>query len=333
MPPSRTLYVGLDVHKEAIAVASVAQDHGAAVISLGTIGTRQGAIEKLIRQLQSKSKPRVFVSDAGPCGSWLSRSLTTTGDVGGVVAPALLPTKAGARGKTDRRDARQLARLRRSGARTPVSVPAVDEAAIRALRRARAETLRDLQAAQLRLNAFLVRPALRSPGRAHWSPAHWRWLSEVSCPTPAQHMVFQAYGQTVTEQTARLGRLARARHEPGTTWRFAPVVEARQALRGVPCTGAVTTGAALGDLTRFDNPRQLMHSLGRTPSDYSSGARRQHGSMTKTGHTQARRAWVAGAWAYRYPATVSRHLHLRLAKLPTASQAISWQAQVRLCTR
>jgi len=95
----------------------------------------------------------------------------------------------------------------------------------------------------------------------------------------------------------------------------------------------VTTVAALGDLTRFHTPRQLMHYLGLTPAEYSSGPRRQHGSMTKTGNTQARRALVEGAWAYRYPAQGSRHLHLRLAKLPAAMQAISWQAPVRLCTR
>ena len=199
--------------------------------------------------------------------------------------------------------------------------------------RAREETLRELQAATRRLQAFVLRHAIRYTGRANGSPAPLRWLSEVVCPTPAQPMVCQEYVQTVPAQTKRLGRLALALHEQVQPWRFAPVVEALQALRGVQCTVAVTTVAALGDLTRFDNPRPLMHSLGLTPSAYASGARRQPGSMTKTGHTHARRALVEGAWAYRYPAQVSRHLHLRLEKLPTAIQAISWKAQVRLCTR
>ncbi len=137
----------------------------------------------------------------------------------------------------------------------------------------------------------------------------------------------------MTEQTERLQRLEHELHEQVHTWRFQPVVEAFQALRGVQCTVAVTTVAELGDLTRFDNPRQLMNYLGLTPSAYSSGARRQQGSMTKTGNTHARRALVEGAWAYRYPAKVSRHLQLRLEKLPQAIQAISWKAQVRLCKR
>ena len=250
-----------------------------------------------------------------------------------VVAPALMPTKAGDRVTTDRRDAMQLARLMRSGDLTPVYGPAVDDEAIRDLSRAREETLRDLQAAKLRRTAFVLRHDIRSTGRAHWRPAHLRWLSEVVCPTPAQHMVFQEDVQTVTAQTARFQRLEHALHEQGQTWRVAPVVEALQALRGVPLPVAVPTVADLGDLTRFENPRQLMHDLGLTPSEYSSGGRRQQGGMTKTGHTQARRALGEGAWAYRYPATGSRHLPRRLAKLPTAIQASSWKAQVRLCQR
>lgn len=145
----------------------------------------------------------------------------------------MIPKKAGDRVKTDRRDAMQLARLMRSGDLTPVYVPAVDDEAIRDLSRAREDTLRDLKAAKLRLKAFLLRHDIRSTGRAHWSPAHLRWLSEVVCPTPAQHIVFQEYVQTVTEQTERLGRLELALHEQVQTWRFAPVVEALQALRGV----------------------------------------------------------------------------------------------------
>ena len=244
-----------------------------------------------------------------------------------------MPKKPGDRVKTDRRDARQLARLMRSGDLTPVYVPAIDDEAIRDLSRAREDTRRDLKAAKLRLKAFLLRHDIRYTGRANWRPAHLRWLSEVVCPPPAQQIVFQAYVQTVTEQTERLGRLERELHEQVPPWRFYPVVEALQALRGVQCTVAVTTVAELGDLTRFEHPRQLMNYLGLTPSEYSSGGRRQQGSMTKTGHSHARRALVEGAWAYRYPAKVSRHLQLRLEKLPAAIQAISWKAQGRLCKR
>jgi transposase len=259
MHQSSTLYVGMDVHKESIAVAYVAKDHDAEVISLGTFGTRQCDIDTLMRKLQSKAKHLVFVYEAGPCGSWLYRYLTKKDDVCWVGAPSFIPKKAGDRVKTDRRDAMPLARLMRSGDLTPVYVPALDDAAIRDLSRAREDTLRDLKAAKLRLKAFLLRHDIRYTGRANWSPAHLRWLSEVVCPTPAQQIVWQEDVRTVTAQTERLGRLELALHEQGNTWRFAPVVEALQALRGVPCTVAVTTVAALGALTRCEHPRQLMH--------------------------------------------------------------------------
>jgi transposase len=144
----------------------------------------------------------------------------------------------------------------------------------------------------------VLRHALRSPGRANWSPAHLRWLSEVVCPTPAQPMVLQEYVQTVTEQTERLGRLELALHEQVHTWRLAPVVEALQALRGVQGTVARTRVAALGDLTRVDNPRQLMHYLGLTPSEYSSGPRRRHWFRLMS-DTHARFCWTTRLWRVR----------------------------------
>jgi transposase len=333
MNQSNTLYIGMDVHKEAIAVAYIAKEHDAEVVYLGTIGTRHVDIDHLIRKLQSKATHLVFVYEAGPCGYWLYRYLTKKGYVCWVVAPSLIPKKAGDRVKTDRRDAVQLARLMRSGDLTPVYVPQVEDEAIRDLTRAREDTICDLKAAKFRLKAFLLRHDIRYTGRATWSPAHLRWLSEVVFPTPAQQIVFQEYVRAVNEHTERLQRLEQELHEQVTSWRLQPVVAALQALRGVQFTVAVTTLAELGDLTRFDTPRQLMKFLGLIPSEYSSGERRRQGSITKAGNTHARRAIVEGAWAYQYPAKVSRHLQLRLETQPKAIQDISWKAQVRLCKR
>jgi transposase len=333
MQESSTLYVGMDVHKESIAVAYIAKNHDAEVIYLGSIGTRHGDIDHLIRKLQSKAKHLVFVYEAGPCGYWLYRYLTKKGYACWVVAPSLIPKKAGDRVKTDRRDAVQLARLMRSGDLTPVYVPTVDDEAIRDLTRAREDALRDLKAAKFRLKAFLLRQDIRYTGRATWGPAHLRWLSEVVCPTPAQHIVFQEDVRAVNEHTERLQRLEQELTEQVQTWRLHPVVEALQALRGVQFIVAVTTVAELGDLTRFETPRQLMKFLGLIPSEYSSGERRRQGSLTKAGNTHARRALVEGAWAYRYPAKVSRHLQLRLEQQPKVIQDLSWKAQVRLCKR
>jgi transposase len=333
MSHSSTLYVGLDVHKESIAVAYVAKDHDAEVIYLGTIGTRQCDIDHLIRKMQSKAKHLVFVYEAGPCGYWLYRYLTKKGYDCWVVAPSLIPKKPGDRVKTDRRDAVQLARLMRSGDLTRVYVPTVEDEAIRDLTRAREDTLRDLKSAKFRLKAFLLRQDIRYVGRANWNPAHLRWLAEVVCPTPAQQIVFQEYVRAVNEHTERLQRLEQELQEQVKSWRLHPVVDALQALRGVQFTAAVTMVAEIGDLTRFDTPRELMKFLGLIPSEYSSGDQRRQGSITKAGNTHARRVLVEGAWAYRYPAKVSRHLQLRLETQPKMIQDISWKAQVRLCKR
>ena len=333
MSQSSTLFIGMDVHKDTIAVAYVAQDHGAEVTYLGTIGTRQCDIDQLIRKMQSKAKHLIFVYEAGPCGYWLDRYLRKKDYDCWVVAPSLIPKEAGDRIKTDRRDALQLARLARSGDLTAVYVPKVEDEAIRDLTRAREDTLSDLKDAKLRLKAFLLRHDIRYTGQAHWGPAPLRWLSEVVCPTPAQQIVFQEYVRAVTEHTERLQRLDQELHEHVQAWRLHAVVEALPALRGVQFTVALTLVAAIGDLTRFDTPRELMKFLGLIPSEYSSGERRHQGSITKAGNTHARRALVEGAWAYRYPAKVSRHLQLRLEKQPKMIQDISWKGQVRLCKR
>jgi len=297
MSPSRTRFIGMDVHKDTMAVAYVAQEHGAEVTSLGTIGTRQCDIDQLIRKRQSKATHLIFIYEAGPCGSWLYRYLRKKDDDCWVVAPSLIPTKAGDRVKTDCRDAMQLARLARSGDLTAVYVPQVQAEAMRDLTRAREDALSDCKDAKFRLKAFLLRHDIRYTGRANWGPAHLRWLSEVVCPTPTQQIVFQEDVRAVQEHTERLQRLEHELHEHVQAWRLSPVVEALQALRGVPCTVAVTVVAEMGDLTRFDTPRELMQFLGLGPAEYSSGEQRRQGTMTKAGNTHARRVLVEGAWA------------------------------------
>ena len=333
MADTSTLFVGLDVHKESIAVAYVAAEREAEVLSLGTIGTRQGDIDKLVRKLQAKGKALHFVYEAGPCGYWLYRYLMKQQLTCWVVAPSCIPKRASARVKTDRRDAMQLARLLRSGDLTPVYIPSIEDEAIRDVVRAREDVLKDLKAAKVRLKAFLLRQDIRYVGRANWTAAHLRWLANVVCPTPAQQIVFQEYVRAVSDQTERLQRLEVELQTLVQTWHWAPVVEAIQALRGIQFTAAVTLIAELGDLTRFDTPRQLMSYLGLIPSEHTSGERRRQGGITKTGNSHARRVLVEGAWAYRYPAKVSRHLQLRLETVPKVIQEISWKAQVRLCKR
>ncbi len=328
-----TVFVGMDVHKDSISVAYATAGSAEPPQFVGLIGTRQCDIDKLIRRLRSKAQELIFVYEAGPCGYVLHRYLTGKGFDCRVVAPSLMPKRPGDRVKNDRRDAVELARLMRSGDLTTVYVPAVEDEAVRDLCRARDAARVTLKAAKLRLQSFLLRLGLNYVGRADWNDAHRRYLAKVVCPTPVQQIVFQEYVQAVDEQVKRLGRLEQELLDLAPSWRLYPVVEALQALRGVQWLVAITVVAELGDLTRFDNPRQLAAFVGLTPSEYSSGERRRQGGITKAGNSRARRVLVEGAWAYRYPAKISPHIQKRIESLPEPIQEIGWKAQVRLCKR
>jgi transposase len=326
------LYVGLDVHKESISVA-YALDDGSDVVFVGDIGTRHCDIDKLVRRMVSKSKDLVFIYEAGPCGYWLYRYLTKKGLACWVVSPTMIPRRAGDRVKTDRRDAVQLARLMRSGDLTPVYVPEPEDEAVRDLSRAREAARDDLARARHRLKSFLLRHDVRYEGTANWGPAHLRWLARLVMPTPASQFAFQEYVATVSVRAERLHRIETELLEQAKAWRFYPVVEAYQAMRGVQFTVAVTAVAELGDISRFDNPRQLMSYLGLTPSESSSGERRRLGGITKAGNGHARRALIEAAKSYRYKAKVSPAIQKRQEHLPRPVQDIAWKAQVRLCKR
>ena len=306
------LFVGLDVHKDSIAVAHAYGQSADPPVFVGEIGPRQADLDKLIRRLEGRTSALMFAYEAGPCGYGLHRDLTARGFRCDVVAPSLIPKKPGDKVKTDRRDAVELARLLRSGDLTAVYVPTVEDEAIRDLCRARDAARITMKNAKLRLKAFLLRLGRRYEGRANWNDAHRRYLAKVVCPTPTQQLVFQESIRAVDEQVDRLQRLEAERLERAPAWRLYPVVEALQALRGVQFLVAITVVAELGDLTRFDSPRQLGAFVGLIPSEDSSGPRRRLGAITKTGNGRARRALIEGAWAYRYPAKVSEHIQRRI---------------------
>ena len=333
MPKPTPLFVGLDVHKETISVAHAVGGTVEPPHFVGQIGTLKRDLDKLVRRLQSLSPQLVFAYEAGPCGYVLHRYLTGKGLDCRVVAPSLIPKKPGDRVKNDRRDALELSRLLRSGDLTSVYVPSVEDEAVRDVSRARDATRVTLKSAKLRLKSFLLRLGFNYVGRADWNAAHRRYLAKVVCPTPAQQIVFQESLRAVDEQVERLARLEQQLLELAPAWRLYPVVEALQALRGVQWLVALTVVAELGDLTRFDNPRQLAAFVGLTPSEHTSGEKRRQGGITKTGNGRARRVLIEGAWAYRYPAKISAHIQKRIENLPKVAQDIGWKAQVRLCKR
>ncbi len=325
-------YVGLDVHKDSISVAYAA-DGGSEVIFLGRFGTRHCDIDSFVRKMQSHSPHLVFVYEAGPCGYWLYRYFCRKDFPCWVVSPTLIPRRAGDRVKTDRRDAMQLARLMRSGDLTPVYVPETEDEAIRDLSRAREATRDDLNRARHRLKSFLLRHDVRYAGRANWGGPHLRWLATLVMPTPASQFVLQELINVISEQHDRLQRIECELRDQAMRWRLYPVVEAYQALRGVQFIVAITAVAELGDVSRFDNPRQLMKYIGLTPSEHSSGNNRRLGGITKTGNGHVRRVLIEAAKAYRHKPKVSPAMLKRQERLPKTICEIAWKAQQRLCKR
>lgn len=328
-------YIGLDVHKETIAVA-VALAGRSEPEYRGEIANEPKVLKKWLDRLNEAfgGTLLLFCYEAGPCGYGLYRWLTEAGHDCQVVAPALIPKKAGERIKTDRRDAMKLARLLRAGELTAVWVPDKDQEAMRDLTRARDDLKGQERKARQQLNAFVLRHGHHWPrGKTRWTGAHYNWLESIRFEQPWLQIVLQEYLDAVKAASQRVRDLTDEllRALPG--WSLAPVVDALVALRGIDKLAATVLLAELGDISRFDSPKQLMAYLGLVPSEHSSGGRRRQGAITRTGNGHARRMLVESAWSYRFPARQTMHLKRKAQNASPQARAIAWRAQKRLCGR
>ena len=325
-------YLGLDVHKDSIAV-SIAPANSTEVRRYGIIGGTLAAVDKLVKKLSSANVELRLAYEAGPCGFVLCRHLRAKGLHCEVVAPSLIPKKASDRVKTDRRDADQLARLYRAGELTAIHVPDQEDEAIRDLVRARFCAMSDQRQARNRLKGFLLRLGFRYTGKSSWTEAHQRYLAGLVMPRAAQQIAFQEYIHAINDATGRLARLTRAVEDALPGWRWEPVVRALMSLRGVQVLTAMTLVAEVGDFSRFEDPRSLMHFFGLTPSEHSSGGGRVQGGITRCGNAHCRRVLTEAAWPYRLAPKVSEAMQQRQEGQSQAVRMIAWEAQQRLHKR
>jgi len=320
--------VGLDVHKESIAVA-VAEPGRAEPVYRGEIANQPKRIEKLIAKLSEAYAGAVlqFCYEAGPCGYVLYRQILACGHDCQVVAPWRIPRTPAERIKTDRRDALKLARLLRSGDLTAVWVPDQDQEMMRDLSRARDDMKGQERKARQQLNAFVLRHGHHWPrGKSRWTPAHYNWLESLRFERPWQQVVLQDYIDAAKAASARVAQLSDHLMQALPEWSLAPVVDSLVALRGVDKLAAIVLLAELGDISRFASPRELMAFLGLVPSEHTSAARRRQGGITLTGNGHARRMLVESA-------RQTLHLKRKAVNASEPAKQIAWAAQKRLCAR
>lgn len=325
--------MGLDVHAKTIA-AAVAEPDGS-VVDLGIIPNRPEAVRRLVKRLGPVKKLRMCY-EAGPCGYVLYWQLTGLYVHCDVVAPSLIPQKPGDRVKTDRRDAKKLARMYRAGVLTAVWVPDADHEALRDLVRAREAAKKDELRARHRLGKFLLRTGRRaSEGVEAWTKRHCEWLRSLRFEHPAQEVVFIDYRHEVDHAGERLVRLERAIDEAVERAPLSKraVIDGLQALRGISKLTAVTVYSEVGELSRFARPRLMMGYTGMVSSEHSSGSRIRRGAITKAGNAHLRRVLIQAAWAYCRRPNLSPALKRRQAGLCEQIKEMSWKAQHRLYGR
>lgn len=333
MADYREAFVGIDVAKlkNAIAIADAGRD--GEIRYFGEVEASDADMRRVIRRIGAKFDCVHFCYEAGPTGYGLYRLIRSLGHDCTVVAPSLIPRRPGDRVKTNRRDALALARLLRAGELTSVWVPDEGHEAMRDLVRARASAVETLRVHRQQVSAFMLKHGRIYPRKKGWTMRYLCWLQEQQFDHPAHQIALQEMVQAVRVSKERVERLEKVIEEFVPDWSLAPVVRALQTLRGVDLIVAVTFATEVGDVTRFESPRQLMGYLGLVPAERSTGVTVRRGGITKAGNGRVRHMLVESAWTYRHPPKVgARKLYL-MEHAPSQVREIAWKAQSRLTAR
>jgi transposase len=326
-------FVAFDTSKSRNAVAVAEGGRTGEIRFLGEIDNTPEATTKLVRKLAGRYARLTFCYEAGPTGYGLYRQIARMGHTCVVVAPSLIPKRPGDRVKTNRRDALSLARQLRAGELTAVWVPDPRHEAMRDLTRARGTAVVDLRSKRQQVSGFLLRLGRHYSGKKTWTKAHMTWLAGQKLEHAEQRIAFEEMLLAVRQAQERVARLEAAIRDAVPDWSLAAVVEALMAMRGIDMIAATAFLAEIGDLSRFQTPRELMGYLGLVPSEQSTGDTIKRGPITKTGNRRARRVLVESAWSYRHPPRVGKDKQAKVAAAPPAVRAIAWKAQHRLYGR
>ena len=326
-------FVAFDTSKLRNAVAIAEGGRSGEVRFVGEIENTESATTKLVSKLAAKYRRLTFCYEAGPTGYGLYRLIERLGYDCIVVAPSLIPKKAGDRIKTNRRDALGLVKLLRAGELTAVWVPDVRHEAMRDLTRAREAAVEDLRSKRQQVSSFLLRLGWHYPGKKTWSKAHMSWLASQKIEHPEQRIAFEEMLLAIRQAQERAVRLEQAIRAAVPDWSLAEVVTALMAMRGIDLVAATTFLAEIGDLSRFRTARELMGYLGLVPSERSTGDTVKRGGITKAGNRRARRILVECSWSYRHPPRVGKEKLAKVAAAPGAVREIAWKAQSRLAAR
>ena len=326
-------YIGLDVHKESIAIAWTVGGTRNAPTYWGECGGSNLAAERTLRKVAKKLEVKLqdlkVCYEAGPTGFVLARRLLQLGVDCVVMSPSKTERKPNEKIKTDKRDAVNIAKLFRNGDITEVRVPPALDEAVRDVCRARTDASDDLARAKQRLNSFLLRNGIHYSGKARWTPAHLRYLRHLTLPDPVQNLVLEEYLQAIDMGYERVERLADRMKELLVDWEWEPVVRALMGCKGFQEAAAMGLISELGDLRRFQHPRKLMAFLGLVPGEYTSGDKRRQNSITKCGNSHARWMLVECRQHYRKAPKVSAALSKRQDGQSKEVNELSWRMQNR----
>jgi transposase len=326
-----TTIIAFDQHAATTVAAVLLPGHRTA--ALHSLTSESSTLVRFVERMRDQRVVQCCY-EAGPCGFELQRAMTARNIPCDVIAPALIPRRAGDRVKTDRRDAGQLAVLYRAGALTAIHIPTEAEEAARDLLRCREDIRADVLRARHRLSKFLLRHGRRFTGtKKAWSKAHDSWLRTQTWPITALDQTHRAYVRAVDEAMARLHSVEEDLRALLTLEPLRSRVERLRCFRGIDNLTALTIAAELGDPRRFTSAPALMAFVGLVPSEHSSGTKQARGAITKTGNAHVRRVLVEAGWHYRHRPFVGATLRRRQVGAPARIVAQAWTAQERLYRR